>query len=44
MYGPLVLAKLPTFHNPNKGSSVAHIMLNQMSYCHLLGIYTYNLT
>jgi hypothetical protein len=43
-YGPPLLTKMPTFHNPNKGSRVVHSTHNQMSHCHLLSIYTCHLT
>jgi hypothetical protein len=43
-YEPPLLAKLPTFHNPNKGSRVVHRMHNWMSYCYFLDIYTCYLT
>jgi hypothetical protein len=43
-YGPPLQVKLPTFHNPNKGSRVVHSTHNRMSHCHLLSIYTCHLT
>jgi hypothetical protein len=43
-YGPPRLAKLPTFYNPNKDNRVVYRMHNQISHCHLLGIYTCHLT
>jgi hypothetical protein len=42
--GPPLLNKLSTFLNPNKGSRVVHSTHNQLSHCHLLGIYTCHLT